>query len=106
MDRKTASELLRQEMNLHGLKDWSVRLNQNADSGSLDCAHTRISVLSFQHITSTFTRTPTSRTQSVHEVAHALVGPGHAHDDDMGCQGARDWMRQHATMHNLTLNPT
>ena len=75
MTRQEAGQFLRDELNKHGLKDWSVRLNQNANSHFLGlCSHKdKCIILSAHHID--IHPTPDVINTIRHEVAHALVGP-------------------------------
>jgi len=79
MDRKQAAQILRDEMNRHGLQDWSVRLNQNADSRFLGmCSYKdKCIILSAHHID--IHPDPDVINTIHHEIAHALT-PGHGHD--------------------------
>ena len=80
MTRNEAARLLREELNKHNLTDWSVRLNQNADSRYLGlCSHKdKCIILSAHHID--IHPDPDVINTIRHEVAHALT-PGHSHDD-------------------------
>lgn len=80
MDRKQAAQILREEMNKFGLTDWTVRLNQNADSRFLGmCSYKdKCIILSAHHID--IHPDPDVINTIRHEIAHALVGPGHGHD--------------------------
>ena len=104
MTRHDASKLLRDKLNEHGLSDWGVRLNQNADSRFLGlCSHKdKIIILSAHHID--IHPDADIRNTILHEVAHALT-PGHAHDDvwsdkarEIGCDNT-------LPCSNLSLNP-
>jgi hypothetical protein len=72
--------MLREKMNEHGLTDWSVRLNQNMDSRYLGlCSYKdKCIILSAHHID--IHPSPDVTNTILHEIAHALVGPGHAHN--------------------------
>lgn len=79
MTRIEASTILRNELDKHGLQEWSVRLNQNAESRFLGmCIHKdKTIVLSAHHID--IHPDPDVINTIKHEVAHALT-PGHGHD--------------------------
>jgi hypothetical protein len=104
MDRKEATEFARQEMIKWGLKDWSLRLNQNAQSGFLGmCMHKdKCIILSAHHID--IHPTPDVVNTIRHEIAHALT-IGHAHDEvweakarEVGCDNTNKCS-------NLSLSP-
>lgn len=80
MDRKQATEQLRKEMDTHGLQDWSIRLNQNAESRFLGmCSHKdKCIILSAHHIDIHPSEDVVNTIR--HEIAHALT-PGCGHND-------------------------
>lgn len=80
MTRVEATTLLRTELNKHGLTDWTVRLNNNPKSHFLGlCSYKdKCIILSSHHID--IHPTPDVANTIRHEVAHALMGPGHGHD--------------------------
>ena len=91
MERASATRLLRDELDKWGLKDWSIRLNQNADSRFLGlCSYKdKCIILSAHHID--IHPDADVRNTILHEVAHALT-PGHRHDEtwaakarELGC---------------------
>src|SRR6188768_1739759 len=105
MTRIEATHFLRTELNNNGLADWSVRLNQNANSHFLGlCSHKDKSIiLSAHHID--IHPTPDVMNTILHEVAHAIVGPGHAHNEvwvekarEVGCDNT-------LPCSNLSLSP-
>jgi len=105
MDRRQATQILRDELNKHGLQDWAVRLNQNADSRFLGlCSYKdKCIILSAHHID--IHPDPDVINTIRHEIAHALVGPGHAHDyvwadkaREVGCDNTQPCS-------NLSLSP-
>lgn len=105
MTRQAASELLRNEMNKHGLTDWSVRLNQNAESGFLGlCSHKdKCIILSAHHID--IHPDPDIINTIRHEIAHALVGAGHAHDEVWSAKAREVGCDNTLPCSNLSLNP-
>jgi hypothetical protein len=80
MDRAAAVKLLRDCLDEHKLIDWSIRLNQNPTAPFLGlCSHKdKCIILNAHHIDQ---HPEVEITNTIrHEVAHALVGAGHAHD--------------------------
>jgi hypothetical protein len=105
MTRIEASTFCRQTLDKWNLSDWSVRLNQNAESRFLGlCSHKdKCIILSAHHIDIH----PNADIENTikHEVAHALVGPGHGHDEvwvakakEVGCDNTMPCS-------NLSLSP-
>ena len=95
--RKLALDLLA----LHNLHDWSFAFNGRKQAMGLCVYHRRTIELSvyfvkrntYEEILDTI----------LHEIAHALVGPGHAHDDVWErkmqrnrCQAKTVWKCRHA----------
>jgi SWI/SNF-related matrix-associated actin-dependent regulator 1 of chromatin subfamily A len=82
MMRAEASRICHEELIKHGLKDWHVRINPDLESGYVGlCSHMdKCIILNAHHIDihPDFEIINTIK----HEVAHALVGPGHAHDNE------------------------
>lgn len=104
MDRQSATQFLRTELNRHGLSDWGVRLNQNPNSHFLGlCSYKdKCIILSAHHID--IHPEPDVRNTILHEIAHALT-PGHRHDDvwvakarEIGCDNT-------LPCSNLSLSP-
>ena len=81
MTRQTASELTRQELNKYGLNQWGVRLTTDADKPFLGlCMYNdKCIVLNAHHIDIHHDKDVINTIK--HEVAHAIVGPFHGHDD-------------------------
>lgn len=105
MNRKDAADLLRRKMNEHGLTDWSVRLNQNAESRFLGlCSYKdKCIILSAHHID--IHPDPDVTNTILHEIAHALVGPGHAHDDIWQAKAREIGCDNTLPCSNLSLSP-
>jgi len=79
MTRQQASQMLRDELNKHGLSDWHVRLNQNADSKFLGlCSYKDKCIILSAHHIDIHPDADVINTIK-HEVAHALC-QGHGHD--------------------------
>lgn len=94
MDTKVALTLARELMNQHGLQFWNLKL----DSAKRRCGQCRYSTrtLSFSRGYLTLNSESDIRDTILHEIAHALVGPGHHHDaywqgkaKSIGCNGMR-----------------
>ena len=94
MDLRAALVLARALAAEHGLHDWSVTLDRaKARAGACRFAHRQIS------LSAPLTRLHTDaevRDTILHEIAHALVGPRHGHDEvwratavRIGCSGER-----------------
>lgn len=95
METTTAGQMARRLMNEHGLGDWLFRFNRRAVGRLGLCDHgTRTISLSVKVVL--LADETTVRNTMLHEIAHALVGPGHGHDwtwkaraRSIGCNGNR-----------------
>jgi hypothetical protein len=105
MTRQQASQFLREKMNEHGLIDWSVRLNQNPESKFLGlCSYKdKCIILSAHHID--IHPDPDVKNTILHEIAHALVGPGHAHDGVWASKAREIGCDNTLPCSNLSLSP-
>lgn len=80
MNRNTASQLLRDKLNQYGLKDWGVRLNTKTDAPYVGlCSYKDKCIILNAHHIDIHPDAEVINT-ILHEVAHAIVGPFHAHD--------------------------
>jgi len=104
MTRQQASQLLRDELNKHGLTDWSVRLNQNPQSHFLGlCSYKdKCIILSAHHID--IHPDPDVTNTIRHEVAHALC-PGHMHDSVWSAKAKEIGCDSTLPCSNLSLSP-
>jgi hypothetical protein len=105
MDRSQATRILRDELNKFGLTDWNVRLNQNADSKFLGlCSYKdKCIILSAHHID--IHPDPDVINTIRHEIAHALVGPGHAHNSVWAAKAREVGCDNTMPCSNLSLSP-
>lgn len=104
MTRQQASELLRTTLNQHGLTNWSVRLNQNAESSFLGmCSHKdKCIILSAHHID--IHPDPDVINTIRHEVAHALT-PGCGHNVTWQAKAREIGCDNTLPCSNLSLSP-
>lgn len=83
MDRGIAARILREEMDKHGLRDWSARLNPVSLDSRYQymglCSHKDKALILNAHHVDLHPETDVMNTIR-HEIAHALVGAGHGHD--------------------------
>src|SRR5436305_12159247 len=74
---RRARELARALMDAHGLADWEFRFNRRKRGAGL-CLHHRGTIeLSLYFVR--LNGPDKVRETLLHEIAHALVGPGHGH---------------------------
>jgi hypothetical protein len=81
MDRNIAAKMLRAELDKHELKNWGVRISNDPNQSYLGiCVHKdKVIILNAFHID---IHPDAEVTNTIlHELAHAIVGPGHGHDD-------------------------
>jgi SNF2 family DNA or RNA helicase len=79
MDRNTAAKMLRELMDSHGLKDWSIRMNTTMDSGYLGmCSEKDKCIILNAHHVDIHPDAEVKDTM-LHEIAHALVGSKNQH---------------------------
>ena len=104
MERVKATEALRHELDKHGLHEWSIRLNQNAESRFLGmCSHKdKTIILSAHHID--IHPDPDVINTIKHEVAHALT-PGHGHDEVWASKAKEIGCDNTLPCSNLSLSP-
>jgi len=104
MTRIEASSACRDELTKWGLTDWTVRLNQNADSKFLGlCSYRdKCIILSAHHID--IHPTPDIINTIKHEVAHALT-QGHGHDEVWAAKAREIGCDNTMPCSNLSLNP-
>jgi superfamily II DNA or RNA helicase/predicted SprT family Zn-dependent metalloprotease len=94
MERNKASSILRQELDKHGLNDWKVRLTTDPNVPYLGlCSFKDKAIILNAHHCDIHPDAEIIDTIK-HEIAHALVGIGHAHDEvwrskakELGCNG-------------------
>lgn len=83
-----ADKTIRDLMYQHGLHGWSVRwVNTRSRAGQ--CKHT-VRELNFSRVLLRAFSDEEAMDTITHEIAHALVGPGHKHD--------LVWVRQHRAL--------
>lgn len=104
MTRHEAAQYTRDELNKHGLQEWGVRLNQNADGHFLGlCSYKdKVIILNAHHID--IHPTPDVVNTIKHEIAHALT-KGHGHDDTWASKAREIGCDNTLPCSNLTLSP-
>lgn len=93
MIRAEATKLCHEKLIQYGLKDWHVRVNPNIDAPYVGlCSHKDQCIILNAHHIDVHPDFEVINT-ILHEVAHAIVGPSHAHDDvwkakakEIGCE--------------------
>ena len=81
MDRNAASKLCRAELDKYGLSDWHIRLTTDPNSPFLGlCVYKDKSIILNAHHIDIHPYAEVVNTIK-HEVAHAIVGPGHGHNE-------------------------
>lgn len=95
METTTAGQMARRLMNEHGLGHWLFRFDRRATVRLGQCHHGR-QTISLSEKVVRLTDEATVRNTILHEIAHALVGPGHGHNyvwrmkaQSIGCNGNR-----------------
>lgn len=83
-----ARTIARENMDKHGLTDWKYTLD-NAVTRAGQCRHRSKIIGMSRKVIDVMTMDEFMNTLT-HEIAHALVGPGHAHDDV--------WRRMHLSL--------
>ena len=79
MEREDAQQMARELMNQHGLSEWSFRFDR-ARRRAGSCVHSRKEITLSGPLTTLYDA-PTVRGVILHEIAHALVGSSHNHDE-------------------------
>ncbi len=81
MDRSIAAKFLRAKLDEHGLKDWHVRITTDPNQPFLGlCVYKDKTIIINAHHVDIHPEAEVKNT-NLHEVAHAIVGPGHGHDE-------------------------
>lgn len=95
METTTAGQMARKMMNDHGLAHWRFRFDRRAVRRLGQCDHAN-QTISLSEKVLALADEATVRNTILHEIAHALVGPGHGHDwvwrrkaPSIGCNGNR-----------------
>lgn len=95
METHAAGLMARRMMNEHGLGHWLFKFDRRA-VGRLGCCRHGEQTISLSEKIVRLTDESVIRNTVLHEIAHALVGPGHGHDHvwrrqalAIGCNGNR-----------------
>jgi hypothetical protein len=106
MDRSDAIKLLRSELDKHQLDAWKIRLNQNAAAPFLAlCDHrSKCIILNAHHVDQHPVAELTNTIK--HEVAHALVGAGHGHNETWAAKAREIGCDNVSPCANFGLNPS
>jgi len=94
MNALNVEKIAREELKNHGLHDWEFELdNSTSHLGICSYSNRRIRV---SRLFASVNDEARMRNTILHEIAHALVGPSHGHDDvwrakavELGCDGER-----------------
>lgn len=94
MDLMNAKALARRTMNDHGLYDWTFKFDGAKRRAGM-CDHSERIIFMSRYFVGIHDEAEISNT-ILHEIAHALVGPGHGHGmawkkkaAEIGCDGER-----------------
>ena len=79
MELNKASEMARKELDKWGLEDWDFKFNDRHCSFGL-CSYDQKTIFLSRFLVNLNTPERTMQTL-LHEIAHALLGPGHGHDN-------------------------
>ncbi len=78
MEPAEAQHLAETLLTEHGLKDWSFRFDHSRQR--LGCCHYQTHEITLSKHLVRMNHAAEVRQTLLHEIAHALVGPGHGHD--------------------------
>lgn len=105
MTRQEAGQFARNELNKHGLQKWGVRLNNSGGTGYLGfCDHTNQVIILNSHHVDIHTE-PDIKNTIRHEIAHALVGAKHGHDEIWAAKASEIGCDNTSACSNLSLPP-
>src|SRR5689334_21560330 len=104
MKRENATQLLRQTLDQHGLSDWSIRLTAKEHGFLGLCVHKdKCIILNSLHLD--IHPDPEVINTIRHEVAHAIVGSGHGHDEIWAAKAREIGCTSVAPCSHLSLSP-